>query len=523
MIPLFSTSQIREVDDYAINLLCIPGLVLMENAAIQIFSNVLEKTQHLKKRKKIGIVCGKGNNGGDGFASARQFSNHGFSVNVIHLGNEGEMSPDCLANFRILSALAHNNQEIFIKKYESEKDLRYLADCDIILDSLLGSGAHGGLKEPYNSIVSDLNRMKAYKVAVDIPTGLDADTGYAELVFNADLTVTLGEFKKGLFFGEGYVNCGQIEKGNIGINDSFFDRFEPEEYLIEPEDVFNIFPKKKKNEHKYSAGKVLTIAGSGNFPGAALMTAKAAMKVGAGASILCFPKSVRKLAFKNISEVVVNAYEDNSKEFLTEKNLSEIDKRLDWADVIAIGPGLGREEETQLAINEILKRKNGKRFIIDADAVFALNAGRYRNLNLKNSILTPHHAEFASLIGIEVTELKKDILNYGKEFVKETGAFLVLKGAPTIIFTPSSEALINTTGNPGLAKFGTGDVLTGTIAGFLSQLKDLEKAAIAGVYIHSLAADLLVNEFTEFGYTATDIIKKLPAAINFLQSSFKLP
>ena len=127
------------------------------------------------------------------------------------------------------------------------------------------------------------------------------------------------------------------------------------------------------------------------------------------------------------------------------------------------------------------------------------------------------------MFGIEIAELKKDVLLYGKEFVKETGAYLVLKGAPTIIFTPSGEALINTTGNTGLAKFGTGDVLTGTIAGFLSQLKNAEKAAVAGVYLHSLAADLLVNEFTEFGYTATDLIKKLPAAIKFLKSSFKHP
>ncbi len=521
MIPLFSTKQIREVDDYAINLLGIPGLVLMENAAIQIYSYVLERTEHLKRRKRVGIVCGRGNNGGDGFAAARQFSNNGFPVSVIYYGGEEEMSPDCLSNFRVLSALEKVNEEISIKKYESEKDLRYLGDCDIILDALLGSGAHGGLREPYGSIVSNLNKIKAFRVAVDIPTGLDADTGYAENAFRADLTVTLGEYKKGLFFGDGYIYCGQIEKGNIGINDSFFDKFEAEEYLIEPEDVFNILPKKKKNEHKYSAGKVLTIAGSGNLPGAALMTAKSAFKVGAGASILCFPKSVRKLIFKSVSEVVVKAYEDDGKEFLSEKNISELDKRLDWADAIAIGPGLGREEETQEAVNEILKRKSSKKFVIDADAVFALNAGRYRNLNLKNSIITPHHAEFSNLIGIEVPELKKDILHYGKEFVKETGAYLVLKGAPTIIFTPSGEALINTTGNPGLAKFGTGDVLTGTIAGFLSRLKDPEKAAIAGVYIHSLAADILVNDYTEYGYTATDLIKKLPAAIKFLAGSFK--
>ncbi len=520
MIPLFSTSQVREVDDYAINQLVIPGLVLMENAAIQIYSQIIEKTQHLKKRNKIGIVCGKGNNGGDGFAAARHFLNNGFDVIVINLGEENEMSPDCLANFRTLSNISKINEKISLKKFNSEKDLRYVADCNIIIDAMLGSGAHGELKEPYKSIVQSLNKINSFKVAVDIPTGLDADSGYGETIFNADLTITLGELKKGLFFSDGYASSGKIEKGDIGIGFSFYDKYEMNEYLIEPEDAFNNLPKKKKDAQKYSSGKVLTIAGSGKLPGAALMAANSALKTGAGASILSFPKSIRKFIYKNISEVVVDSYDDSGNEFLSIKNVDEIENKIKWADVVAIGPGLGREPETQEAVLEIIKRKKCKRFVIDADGIFALNDNRYKKLDLENLILTPHHGEFSNLIGIDSSDLEKNILYYGKEFVKETGSYLVLKGAPTIIFIPTCEAFINTTGNPGMAKFGTGDVLTGAIAGFLSQLKDVEKALIAGVYIHSLAADLLLKDFTEFGFTAKDIINKLPAAIKFLKNSF---
>ncbi len=520
MIPLFSTNQVREVDNYAIHNLGIPGLVLMENAATQIFNKTIENANHLIKKNRIGVICGKGNNGGDGFAAARQFANRGFHVKVIYLGNESEMSPDCLSNFKTLLNLGKDNKNILIKKFGSIKDLNFINDCDLILDALLGSGSQGILREPYNSIINSLNKIKSFKVAVDIPTGLNSDSGYAENCFNADLTVTLGELKRGLFIEDGYANCGIIEKGDIGIGFSFFDKLKTSEYLIEPEDVFYNLPFKKKDIHKYSSGKVLTIAGSGSFPGAARMTAKSALKVGAGASILCYPKSVRKLIFNKASEVVVNSYDDDGKEYLSKKNIKEFENKLEWADAVAIGPGLGREPETQDAVIEILKKKKCKRMVIDADGIFALNNDRYKNINIEGVVLTPHHGEFANLIGIETLELKKNVLFYGKKFVEDTGAYLILKGAPTIIFTPNGDSLINTAGNPGMAKFGTGDVLTGTIVGLLAQLKDTEKAVVTGVYIHSLAADLLLNDFTDYGYTAENIINKLPEAIKFLRKSF---
>jgi ADP-dependent NAD(P)H-hydrate dehydratase / NAD(P)H-hydrate epimerase len=519
MIPLYSTEQIRQVDDLVITQMGIPGPVLMENASAEIYRRLEEKFLTGDKEKKIGFVCGKGNNGGDGFAAARHCANNGYNVKILFLGNEEELSEDCRINFKIISGYEKRFSNVSLKKYTSLKDINWLKDCSLIADAMLGSGAKGELREPYKSIVEKLNKFNSVKVAIDIPTGLDADTGSGSIVFNADLTITLGEFKKGLFITDGAYYSGEVVKGGIGISDKFYDELKCEEYIIEPEDVYKNLPHKKKNIHKYSAGKVFTIAGSGKLPGAAVLTSKSALKAGAGASILAFPKSVRKLVHKNLTEVIVETYEDNSSEHFTSKVIPSLKKRIEWADVLTIGPGLGRDEETSEAIFKLIKSSRSKLLVIDADAIFAISK-RYKELNLTKAVLTPHSGEFSNLTGIDQEEIKKDVLKYGKQFVGETGSYLVLKGAPTIIFLPSGEALINSTGNPGMAKFGTGDVLTGVISGFLAQLKDIETSVITGVYLHSLSADLLVKKFTEFSYTASDIMENLPNAIKFLRKSF---
>ena len=521
MIPLFLTKQVREVDSYAINKVGMPGIVLMENAALSIYNIMLQNYQGINIFTRMGFICGKGNNGGDGFAVARHFANNGFEVVVVFLGSDNDMSEDCAVNYRILNHLTKENKKIKLKKFSSKGDLNLLKNCDVIFDAMLGSGMEGVLREPYKSIVKLINSVDAYKVAVDIPTGLDSDKGSAETVFKSDLTITLGEFKAGLFFGDGNSFAGKVFKGDIGINNNFFDRYPVDRFLIEPEDALDFLPHKNNSEHKYSAGKVLTISGSAKLPGAAALSSTASLNIGAGASILSFPDSAKNLVHPKLSEVIVESYNDNKKGFLSEQNVKELQERLGWADVVAIGSGLGREKETQNSVLKIIKERKFSMMVIDADAIFALSQIDYKKLNLKDLVFTPHHGEFANLLGIKVAELKKDLLKYGSEFVKDNGAYLVLKGAPTIIFTPGihGEIFINTTGNPGMAKFGTGDVLTGVLAGIIAQSKEIEKSIIAGVYIHSLAADLLVKEYTEFGYTAENILKNLFSAIKFLRDS----
>lgn len=520
MIPLYSTKTIRAVDNYAINTLKIPSIALMENASIEVFNHAVAFLNSKKISGRIGFLCGKGNNGGDAFAVARHLLNSGYYVTIIHLFDEEEMTYDAKVNFIILKKYSKFIKGLKIVKYKDLSDLKSLSDCVLICDAMLGSGIQGELKEPYKSIINKANRLKHLKLSVDIPTGLDSDKGYANLMFNSDLTVTLGEFKPGLFLGDGYANAGVVKKGNIGISPSFYPHEKAQEYLIEANDAMLSLPTKSKSVHKYSAGKVLTIAGSGKYSGAAVLTSKSALKVGAGASLLAFPRSVRNFVHKNLGEVVLKDYDDNEDEFIKTENLKEISDNIKWADTVALGPGLSREQGTQEAVMNFIKARKFKNIVVDADALFAISSKKYNKLNLSDCILTPHHGEFCTLIGIDIEDLHKDILKYGRRFVKETSSYLVLKGAPTIIFFPTGKVFINTLGNPGMAKFGTGDVLTGVIAGLLSQVKDTEKALISGVYLHSFAADLLLKKYTELGFTATDLMNNIPLAIRTLRNSF---
>ncbi|UCH66707.1 MAG: NAD(P)H-hydrate epimerase, partial [Ignavibacterium sp.] len=385
MIPLYSTKQIRKVDDYAINKLGLPGMVLMENASREIFENIVTHFHF----NSVGIICGNGNNGGDGFAVARHFVNAGYKVVVIYLGPANTMSPDCGMNYSVLKKMEPTHKNLSIIKYKSINSLAAIKKCDLSCDALLGSGAKGKLREPYLSIIKSLNRINKIKVAIDIPTGLDVDKGYAPDMFSADLTITLGGFKSGLFFGHGFLNAGEIEKGSIGISDSYLESLGATEYLIEPEDALSGLPQKKKNIHKYSAGKVFTIAGSESYPGAAVLTSKSAFKLGAGASILAFPKSVRNLVQKKLGEVVVHQYPDKETGYLLPENINDLNDNIKWADVLTIGPGIGRNEKTQKAVNLILKGRKFTRAVIDADAVYAIRRNRYKKLNLKNVVLTP--------------------------------------------------------------------------------------------------------------------------------------
>jgi NAD(P)H-hydrate epimerase len=516
MIPLYNTSQIRNLDSFAIKRLQVPGIVLMENAAIGIFQSILERVDNIKC---VGIICGKGNNGGDGYAVARHFSNAGFDVKVISLGKEKDLSEDCKTNFNILKNLSSERKNLKIKSYKSVKDINWFKDSNVIVDAIIGSGFAGELKEPYLSIIKLLNNISAFKCAIDVPTGLNADTGFGDLVFNSYLTVTLGEFKKGLFIVSGYEYCGEVVLKEIGIGRDYFNDIIPDTYLIEPEDVYSYLPKRNKSVHKYSAGKVLSIAGSYKYPGAAALTSQSALVAGAGASILGIPESSKKLIHKNLLEVVVESYGNEKTRYFNTEALNTLQQKIKGADVVAIGPGLGREAETVIAVKRFLLEKKFNFAVIDADALFALDKIFLEKVNLKNCILTPHLGEFSQMIGVDVKEIEKDTLSYGRDFAAKNKCILVLKGAPTIVFNPNRDALINTTGNSGMAKFGSGDVLTGVKAGILSQNKNPEAAAIAGVYLHSLSADLLLTEKPISNYLASDIMNNYPNAVKFLEES----
>ncbi|PID59689.1 MAG: hypothetical protein CR986_05320 [Ignavibacteriae bacterium] len=519
MIPLFSQQQVREADNFAINKLKIPSSILMENAAISILYAILEKYPYFDYSYKFGIVCGKGNNGGDGFTLARQLLIRGFTVKVISLATESELKGDALLNYKITRNLIDDYENSGIKIYKSARDLNYITDCEIIIDAILGTGAFGDLREPYKSIVQKVNKIPALKIAIDSPTGLNLNNASGEEIFKANLTVTLAEMKTGLFYEKGKIFSGEVKKGSIGIGNSYFDNIDTKDFLIEPEDALRFLPKRNENINKYSAGKILVIGSSGNMPGAGIFAINSAMISGSGAGKIFVPKSLKQLIQSKMNSAIVSDYEDNNNGFLSVVNYNEAKKIVDWADAIAIGPGLGREKETAEFVYKLLEDYKGKRVVIDADAINALKNGGYQKFHLHNKVFTPHHKEFADLLGIELSELKQNLLNYGRKFTSETNSYLVLKGSTTIIFNPIGEIFINSSGNAGLAKFGSGDALTGLITSFIVQQESIEESIISAVYLHGLTADLIKKNESEFGIIPDKLINKLPTAIKFLRKS----
>ena len=519
MIPLFSVEQVRNADKFAISKLGFQSIILMENAAISIVDAILKKYPYIDASYKFGIVCGKGNNGGDGFAVARHLIMKGFIVNVILIGKEKELKGDALSNYTVLKNLVSSSDTSTLKIFSTLKDLNSISDCEIIIDAILGTGSKGSLVDPYDKIIRKLNSAVALRIAIDIPTGLNLTNASGDLIFDSNFTITLAALKSGLFYGKGKLKSGKVLCGSIGIGNSYFDELNTNIFLVEPEDAVNFLPIRKLDVNKYSTGKVLTIAGSSDLPGAAIFSVNASMMSGTGAGVLAFPKSIKQLAQSQMNSAVVLAYDDNDDGYFKLSNLDELSPKIKWADVIAIGPGLGRDEKTQNGIIELLQYNTDKKFIIDADAINALKNKLYKKVSLIGNVLTPHHKEFADLLGISLDQLENDIFTLGQNFAEETGSFLVLKGAPTIIFNPEGEIFINTSGNSGLAKFGSGDVLTGFISSFVAQQTDIESSVIAAVYLHGLTADLILKKESEFGITPQKQIDFFPHTVKFLRKS----
>lgn len=519
MIPLYSVEEIKKFDSFCINKLGIPSLILMENAAESIFQSITS-SMLFDAEIDISIICGKGNNGGDGFALARKLSQTSNNVYVFHLFDETEFTEDAKINFKIIKNIANGFSNVKIIKVNSVKDLVLTKKCDIVIDAILGSGSKGELEGLILDTVKYLNKLNSYKIAIDIPTGVNGDTGSSKIAFESDLTVSLGGLKKGLFTELGSSKSGHVVYGSIGIEPIIFNNNFPNTLLTEPEVIKSYLPKKEKNINKYKSGKVLTIAGSGEYPGAGILSAKAPYYCGTGASILVYPEEFKNLAIKKSKEIVVHSYK-NENNIFNINVLNNISERIKWADVVVIGPGLGRNKETEDAIIEFYNNRNNKLTVIDADGLYPFRENKYKNFNLSNTVLTPHLGEFSQMINISVEEIKNNIFEIGKDFSTKTKSILVLKGAPTQIFSPNGISYINSTGNEGLAKFGSGDVLTGIIGGFISQKKDeILNSVLLSVYIHGLCADLLKEKKSVYSFTASDLIKIIPEAIKKLLNNY---
>lgn len=462
------------------------------------------------------VFCGKGNNGGDGFVAARYLKSAGLDPKVFALGSVQNMKMDILIPYNKM--IAAGVQPVFI---QSTTELPSESP-DIVIDALLGTGTKGELESLLHELVTKINEWKAEfgsKVyAVDIPSGLEGESGKAlEAAVMADTTITMGLPKKGLIFGEGRNYTGSLRVADLGFPHELTRGGDV--LMIESRDIRKLLKPRPHDSYKYSFGKVLIIAGSREMTGAAMLTAKSALRSGAGLVKLVVPESLASIFQTALPEVMTIGVIETPEGSIAWDALEKLQGMVEWCNVLAIGPGLSQHEQTIKLVQEIC-RKLDKPAVIDADGIYAL-AGEFELVAdiPADVIFTPHAGEFAMLSGVEKEKLVQDRITSVRTHARRLHKTILLKGSPTIIASATGPALINVTGNPGMATAGSGDVLTGIIAGLMAQGLDSEKAGYAGAFLHGLAGDLAKIDKTEEGVIAGDLIDYLPAALKLTKTS----
>lgn len=508
-MKLVTAKEMKALDVQAQNDYAMPGILLMDNAAQAVAEAVHEALTALEGERVV-IFCGGGNNGGDGLGAARWLQSYGVSVRAFVVG----AALDAVQGDAALELAMFTKAGGRVETLSTEDDwvLAELAasKADVLVDALLGTGFHGELEGDVLRACELLNKSEKYILAVDIPTGVNADNGaVCEQAVRADHTVTMALVKTGLLLYPGREYCGDIELADISMPVKLVEEYKSDKYRLTDEIVRELLPLRKANAHKGDAGRVVICAGSPGYTGAAALASDAAVKAGAGLVSLYTPLSSRDVLAIKLTEVMVHGLLERMPGILGGGAASDVASSAEAADVLAIGPGLGTSESTQEAVRTILQKITTP-VVIDADALTAL-AGHTEILPAMQAqkVLTPHPGEMARLTGLEIAEIEAERINVAKKYAEEWQAIVVLKGAPTVIGCPNGTVYVNSTGNSSLATGGSGDVLTGIIAGLAAQEISLQEAAICGVYLHGLAAELTG---IDIGLAAGELAALLPQA-----------
>ncbi|MEW6675588.1 MAG: NAD(P)H-hydrate dehydratase [Nitrospirota bacterium] len=515
-MKVVTAEEMRQIDRETIEECRIPGSVLMERAGLAVVSKIKEIFGH----KKVIVVSGGGNNGGDGLVIARNLHNEGWDVKVFLTSMPEDLKGDALLQYKTAVRFGVDIQPIkeFLTRHSS-----LVTRHSIIVDAIFGTGLSKNVAGTIAEVISFLNKSNVPVISVDIPSGISSDTG--QIMGNAvmaDYTVTFGLPKRGHLLYPGAEHTGRLFIEDIGFPNKLLRSDKLNVELLEKKDVSFLIPERRRYSHKGDYGHVLIVAGSRGKTGAALMAAKACLRVGAGLVTIGVPESLLNIFQGRVAEEMTLPLPDNGDGTLSSKASGIILKFLaKTADVLAIGPGISTGDKIEKLIASLISNSTSP-MVLDADAI---NSIKDKSHLLKKSkapiILTPHPGEMARLIShqsiVNSQEIEKDRINTAILFAKETRTYLVLKGVPTIIAGPDGRAFINSTGNPGMATAGTGDVLTGMVSGFLGQGINPLHASILGVYMHGLAGDISVSEKGEYSLIATDIIDKIPSAFHSLR------
>ncbi len=500
-MQLLTKEQSQELDRRAQEEFGISDQELMGNAGQKIAEAVIKRLvdQH---DPLIGIICGKGNNGGDGFAAATVLKSQGFRIQLFYLGDENS-----------LSEAPRHYYERCVQQGLPVEFRTTLPDempvFTLVIDCLLGTGFKAPLRENLVPWIQWINNSNAEVISADIPSGVEANTGRLDPVaVRANVTVTMGLGKLGLYLEPGKSHAGIIQVVEIGfpeIEDFLGRRW----HLFTEQHVQSWLKPLQPRTHKHAQGKVLLVAGSTGMTGAAYLATMGALRSGAGLAIACAPASLNPIYEVKITEGMTVSCEDGGQGYLSVEHYPEIEAWFDWCDAIVVGPGLGRADRTRELVKKLI-HSSPKPLVLDADGLGAvyedptiLSAARYP------IILTPHHGEFGRLVNLSPDKIQQDLVGTIDRFLEKTNCILVLKNAPTCLAW-NRRGYVNSTGNPGLATGGTGDVLSGMIGGFLAQGYEPEKATALAVYLHGKAADEIANEIGQRGLLASDLLSRIP-------------
>lgn len=508
-MKIATSRQMKNIDRRAVREWGIPGIVLMENAAAALMSE-MEAFFGGISGLKVCIVCGKGNNGGDGLALARRLGIRGVDVCVVLLARFSEVSGDAKINLDIL-----RKSGIPIITNASRQDvLRLVSSSDVVVDAMFGTGLSSPLAGRFAQAVEIINTSGLPVVSVDVPSGINADTGgVMGAAVAADLTVTMGLLKPGLLLGNGPLYAGSVRVADIGIPPGVIEEEGVACRLIDGGYAAGAMMPRLRDTHKGDYGHVMVLAGSIGKAGAAAIAAKAALRSGAGLVSAAVPVSLVPVIHQLSAEVMcigIAESIDGTTGIGAEMELLRLSKKM---DACAVGPGLTTHAETVHVVRNFVKYSTIP-MVIDADGLNAL-ADSLDILKALNApaVLTPHPGEMARLTGLDAEEIQKDRLGIASSFASQYAVTLVLKGAGTVVASPDGRMFINSTGNPGMATAGAGDVLTGMIAGFLGQGYAATEAACLAVFLHGLAGDIAARDKTEAAMIAGDIIEKIPEAV----------
>ncbi|HTK80953.1 MAG TPA: NAD(P)H-hydrate dehydratase [Bacteroidota bacterium] len=518
MEAVVTASTMQACDRFAIQKLKIPAIVLMENAGRGVADAITRNFGSLKG-KTVLIFCGKGNNGGDGFVAARHLQSHNCRTIVALSVKKARLRGDAKSNFAALENIGKQSPRtagvLKIMSIESRDQLSMLPPPDIIVDAIFGTGFRGEVRGIEKDIVEWINLSSARKISIDVPSGLDSDTGNVENVaVRAAVTATMGLRKIGLTLNQGMDYSGLVEVVDLGFSPGHPKAEHPPAYIARADDVKMILPKRERTAHKHSVGKILVLAGSRGLTGAAAMTAASAMRAGAGAVVLGTPSSVYSTLSKKLTEVMVEPFPDTAEGTLSLGAFESAKRHFEWADLLILGPGLSRNDETRQLIRKIVAECDLP-MLIDADALNALadKPSVLKKHRSRQIILTPHAGEFARLTSSDPHAIGHDRLLSARRMAKEFKVSVVFKGAPTVTVSEDGTAVINTTGNAGMATAGSGDVLSGLIGGLWGQGMDRFEAAWSGVFLHGYAGDLAKEKFGEQSMLASDIQEFIPEAL----------